>query len=56
MTKSPTDEEKYQMVEEVCRQLAAEGLIYDTGERRWSPRTKSYQVVWVAVPPKHKQS
>jgi hypothetical protein len=56
MTRSRKDDEWYQTIEEVCRQLAADGLIYDTGERRWSPRTKSYQVVWVAVPPKDKQS
>jgi hypothetical protein len=56
MTKSPTDEEKYQMIEEANRQLAAEGLLYDTGQRRWSERTQSYQTVWAAVPPKHQRS
>jgi hypothetical protein len=56
MTNLPTDEEKYEMIEEVLQRLAAEGLIYDTGERRWSARTQTYQIVWAAVPPKHKQS
>jgi hypothetical protein len=56
MTKSPTDEEKYQMIEEAVRQPAAEGLIYDTGHRRWSKRTQTYQIVWAAVPPKQQRS
>jgi len=46
MTSSPTDDEKYRMIEEAIQSLAADGLIYDTGKRRWSERTKSYQIVW----------
>jgi hypothetical protein len=56
MTNPPTDKEKYEMIEEACRKLAAEGRIYDTGQRKWSERTKSYQIVWGVVPPKQKQS
>jgi hypothetical protein len=56
MTRSPTQEEKYRIIEGAIRQLAAKGLIYDTGRRRWSERTQSYQVVWAAVPAKHQQS
>jgi hypothetical protein len=56
MANSPTDEQKYRMIEEAILSLAAEGLLYDTGKRRWSERTKSYQVVWAAVPPKHQRS
>jgi hypothetical protein len=56
MTNPPTDKEKYEMIDEACRKLAAEGRIYDTGQRKWSERTKSYQIVWGVVPPKQKQS
>jgi hypothetical protein len=56
MASSPTDEEKYEMIEEAIRRLAAQGLIFDTGKRRWSARTQTYQVVWAAVPPKHERS
>jgi hypothetical protein len=52
MRKSPPDEEFYEAVMEACLSLAAEGLIYDTGKRRWSERTQTYQIVWAAVPPK----
>lgn len=50
MTKLPTDEEKYHFIEETFRRLAEEGLIYDTGKRKWSARTRSYQVIWARVP------
>jgi hypothetical protein len=52
MTSTPTDEEKYERIEQALRELEAAGLIYDTGHRRWSARTKSFQIVWAAVPPK----
>jgi hypothetical protein len=57
MTNTPTDEQKYEMemLQEAIRTLAAQGLIYDTGRRKWSERTQSYDVVWAAVPPKQKQ-
>jgi hypothetical protein len=29
--------------------LAAKGLIYDTGERRWPERTQSFLIVWKAI-------
>jgi hypothetical protein len=44
------------MIEETLRSLAAEGLVYDTGKRRWSKLTQSYPVVWAAVPPMHERS
>jgi hypothetical protein len=44
-----------EMIEDAIQRLVADGLVYDTGERRWSERTQSHQVVWAAVPPKHKQ-
>jgi hypothetical protein len=46
MANSPTDEQKYRMIEEAISSLAARGFLYDTGERRWSERTQSYQIVW----------
>jgi hypothetical protein len=49
------EDEDYGMIEASIQSLVAEGLVYDTGERRWSERTQSHQVVWAAVPPKHKQ-
>jgi ribonuclease BN (tRNA processing enzyme) len=56
MTDSPTEAQKYAAIEDALQKLAAEGLIYDTGQRKWSERTKSYQIVWEVVPPKHKRS
>ena len=38
MTNSPTDEQIDEMIEEAIRTLAAEGLLYDTGKRKWSER------------------
>jgi hypothetical protein len=56
MRKYPTDERLHEEVMEALRRLAAKGLIYDTGRRKWSERTRSYQVVWAAVPPKNEQN
>jgi hypothetical protein len=36
----------YKLIEDVFQNLAAEGVIYDTGKRRWSERTGRYQIVW----------
>ncbi|MBR0742108.1 hypothetical protein JQ581_34745 [Bradyrhizobium liaoningense] len=54
--KSKLYAEECRMIEEVLQQLASEGVVYDTGERRWSKRLQSYQVVWAKVPPKNEQS
>jgi hypothetical protein len=56
MRKYPTDERFHEEVMEALLSLAAEGLIYDTGRRKWSERTRSYQVVWAAVPPRNEQN
>ena len=56
MKESPKDTENHETIEESLQWLAAHGFIYDTGQRRWSDRTQSYQVVWAAIPPKHEQS
>jgi hypothetical protein len=45
-----TEQEIYGAVDEAILRLAREGLIVDTGRRRWSERTRSYQIVWAAVP------
>jgi hypothetical protein len=42
-------------IDDCLRMLAAEGRIYDTGQRKWSERTQSYQIVWEIVPPKDEQ-
>jgi hypothetical protein len=36
-------------IEAAIRALADEGLIYDTGQRRWSERFQEYQIVWATV-------
>jgi hypothetical protein len=36
-------------IEAAIRALADEGLIYDTGRRRWSERFQEYQIVWATV-------
>jgi hypothetical protein len=36
-------------IEAAFRRLASEGLIYDTGKKRWSERYQEYQIVWAAV-------
>ncbi len=38
----------YKSVNKAIQELAREGKIYDTGQRRWSERTGSYQIVWAA--------
>jgi len=47
---SLTEEEKYEAIEQALQKLAREGLIVDTGRRRWSKRTRSYQIVWAKAP------
>ena len=44
----PLDEVDHDAIEEAIRDLAREGLIVDSGHWRWSERTRSYQIVWVA--------
>jgi hypothetical protein len=38
-----------EQIQEAIQSLAHEGLIVDSGQRRWSERTQSYQIVWVAA-------
>ena len=42
----PKEKEKYEEIEQALQKLAREGQIVDTGRRRWSKRTRSYQIVW----------
>jgi hypothetical protein len=38
-----------QSVEEAIQDLVREDLVIDSGQRRWSERTKRYEIVWVAT-------
>jgi hypothetical protein len=40
---------KHDSIEEAIQSLARKGLIVDSGRRRWSERTQSYQIAWVAA-------
>jgi hypothetical protein len=42
------DHDAMEAIEQALQDLAREGLIVDTGRRRSSERTRSYQIVWVA--------
>jgi hypothetical protein len=44
----PLDEVDDDPIEQAIQNLARKGLIVDSGRRRWSERTRSYQIVWVA--------
>ena len=46
------DEEKRAYVDQLLESAARWGLLRDTGKRKWSERTRSYQIVWEAVPGK----
>jgi len=45
----PLDEIDYDAIEQAIQDLAREGLIVDSGHRRWSERTGRYEIVWVAT-------
>lgn len=49
----PISEEAMQ---EAFDSLASKGLIYDTGRRRFSPRTGRFEIVWAAFPPIDKRN
>ena len=51
----PPDGVVYEAIEQAIQDLAREGLIVDTGQRRWSERTRSYQIVWAAVESGHQR-
>ena len=44
----PLEEVDYDAIEQAIQNLARQGLIIDTGRRRWSERTRSNQIVWAA--------
>ena len=44
----PLDEVDHDAIEEAIQDLARQGLIVDTGHRRWSERTRRYEIVWAA--------
>jgi hypothetical protein len=37
-------------IEQELEELAAEGWIVDSGERRWNEKTKTWQIVWETAP------
>jgi hypothetical protein len=39
---------RHDAIEQAIQNLARRGLIVDSGRRRWSERTRSHQIVWVA--------
>jgi hypothetical protein len=39
---------RHDAIEQAIQDLAREGLIVDTGRRRWSARTGRYEIVWAA--------
>jgi hypothetical protein len=45
----PLDEFDHDAIEQAIQDLARQGLIVDTGERRWSERTGRYHIVWAAT-------
>jgi hypothetical protein len=44
----PLDEVDDEAIEQAFQDLAREGLIVDTGRRRWSALTGRYEIVWAA--------
>jgi hypothetical protein len=42
------DDDAIEAIEQAIQDLAREGLIVDTGRRRWSDRTGRYEIVWAA--------
>ena len=44
----PLDEVDHDAIEEALQDAARRGSIVDSGRRRWSERTRSYQIVWVS--------
>jgi hypothetical protein len=48
-----SDEDFYKLIQKAIQDLAREGLIIDSGERKWSERTGRYEIVWMAAPTRH---
>jgi hypothetical protein len=42
----PAERFTQEEIEEAIHRLAREGLVVDSGERRWSERTGRYEIVW----------
>jgi hypothetical protein len=41
--------ELHRQIEVAIQELVRKGLLVDSGKKRWSERTKSYQTLWVAA-------
>jgi hypothetical protein len=50
---TPNDEDLYTEVREAIQCLVREGKVVDSGERRWSKRTRRYEIVWMVAPTRH---
>ena len=43
----PTDPTEIQRsIEEAIQEAVRKGWLYDSGQKRWSPRTGRYEIVW----------
>jgi hypothetical protein len=42
------DDDAIEAIEQAIQDLARDGLIVDSGRRRWSDRTGRYEIVWAA--------
>ena len=43
----PLYEVDYEEIQQAIQDLVHEGLVVDSGRRRWSERTGRYEIVWV---------
>jgi hypothetical protein len=44
----PLNKVDHDAIEQAIQDLARDGLIVDSGRRRWSERTGRYEIVWIA--------
>ena len=42
----PTDAEIQPLIEEAIQHFVRKGWLVDSGQRRWSQRTRGYEIVW----------
>ncbi len=47
-----SETELHEAVQVAIAELAAEGHIVDSGRRRWSRRSKQFEIVWMMAPEK----
>jgi hypothetical protein len=52
MARKDQPEDRTQMriaIEAAIQDLVRKGLVVDSGQRRWSERTKRYEIVWAST-------